>query len=353
MDNLPSKVELRQALEQLYIALASQSSRETTKTLQRIEDLLKLTPQQLNELQTVKEQIKREAENEPIEAEAMVIEPQVIQAIVSGEQPYPTPEEFKNRKKTKKTSTGSLTKAYSREDKKAILQTLSDKGEIPYTRTQLRTTDTNVADYDRIYEEWYNSRKTTGEPVPEGSGMKKRRNRMRGKGINVVKPENVDMSRGIQKIPSYVPFGRYLVNTHRLDNDNILMMRTAKGGAIKEIPATKVTPKLSGVFKRIIDGGLLDFDGLSDLSAEDKQMLYNVSSKAQIAHKLSIPKPNKDEQEKEENRFMVLKGEIIAGNDNPKLVKELKTMIVRLMNQRKLPRGEAQDILLDLASLGY
>jgi hypothetical protein len=168
-----------------------------------------------------------------------------------------------------------------------------------------------------------------------------------------VKPENVDLTKGYAKVASYVPFGRYLVNTHRLDNDGILMLRTAKGGAIPAIPSTKITPKLSGVFKRIIDGGLLDFDGLNGLSAEDKSLLYNVSSKAQIAHKLSIPKPNKDEEDREDNRFMVLKGEILAGNDNPKLVKELKTMIVRFMNQRKLPRGEAQDILLDLASLGY
>jgi hypothetical protein len=353
LDNLPSKADLRKAVEQLYISIASQSSRETTKSLQRLEELVKLTPQQLNELQTVKEQMKRDAENEPIEAEVEFLP--TLEELKSGRQQFPTLEEWKTGKI--KDAKGRTIKAFKRPQKQSVLFVLSERGEIPYSNYDLtKGANQTVSEMDRIYEEWYNTKVTEpviAEPVPEGSGMKKRRNRMRGKGINVVKPDNVDMSKGFQKVPSYVPFGKYLVNSHRLDNDNILMVRTAKGGAIKEIPATKITPKLSGVFKRIIDGGLLDFDGLSDLSAEDKQMLYNVSSKAQIAHKLSIPKPNKDEEEIENNRFIILKGEIMAGNDNPKLVKELKTMIVRFMNQRKIPRGEAQDILLDLASLGY
>ena len=53
------------------------------------------------------------------------------------------------------------------------------------------------------------------------------------------------------------------------------------------------------------------------------------------------------------NRFEILKGEILAGNDNKEMVREFKVMLLRFMNNGRIPRRQGQEILTDLASIGY
>jgi hypothetical protein len=60
---------------------------------------------------------------------------------------------------------------------------------------------------------------------------------------------------------------------------------------------------------------------------------------------------NKDGEEM--NRFEILKGQIIAGNDNRELVKEFKTMLLKLSNEGRVKKAEAREILMDLTALGY
>ena len=53
------------------------------------------------------------------------------------------------------------------------------------------------------------------------------------------------------------------------------------------------------------------------------------------------------------NKFEILKGEILAGNDNKEMVKNFKIMLLRFMNSGKIPRRQGQEILTDLVSMGY
>jgi len=48
-----------------------------------------------------------------------------------------------------------------------------------------------------------------------------------------------------------------------------------------------------------------------------------------------------------------MKGEIIAGNDNPDIIKLIKLLLVKLMNIKRIPRRQGQEILTDLITLGY
>ena len=44
---------------------------------------------------------------------------------------------------------------------------------------------------------------------------------------------------------------------------------------------------------------------------------------------------------------------LLAGNDNPDLIKDFKFLLMKLMTNGRIPRREGHDILSDLASLGY
>lgn len=61
----------------------------------------------------------------------------------------------------------------------------------------------------------------------------------------------------------------------------------------------------------------------------------------------------KGEGEQEEDRFNILRGEIIAGNDSPKIAKEFKVMLMKFMNEGRIPKRQANEILQELLALGY
>lgn len=193
-----------------------------------------------------------------------------------------------------------------------------------------------------------------------GEGLKKGKRITFGGGLAkamkptmMVKPENIDALAGIKKEPSYIPIGKYVVNKHKL-RDNMLLMRTAKGGQIAELPQMSISPKLGKMLNNIINGrGFPTHDELSSLEDSDKDIMYKVFKMSKAQGIDAIPRPNKTKDEAEFNRFTILKGQILAGNNSKEMIKEFKALIVKLIHGGKILRKEGHDILLDLASLGY
>ena len=191
-----------------------------------------------------------------------------------------------------------------------------------------------------------------------GLGVGKRR-RGRPKGNGVLKPysltvkENLDLTRGIEPCGKFIKFGKYLLNSHKLNKENIFSLKHISGGNIIDIPSTRLTEGLGKVIKTIIGGGNPSYNDLNKLSENEQNYLHKVCSKSNIADKLSIPTPSKDSEEKEIHKFEVMKGEIASGNDSPQLIKDFKRMIMKLQKNNSLPKKEVYEILEELNSLGY
>jgi hypothetical protein len=185
-----------------------------------------------------------------------------------------------------------------------------------------------------------------------GSGIKKRVGRPRGSGI--VKPlsERIDNTKGIKQGHTHVPFGKYIINKNRLDDD-IFSFKHTKGYGVKGYPSKKISKNLSNIIKTIIGGGVPKFNELSNLSDDEKNYLHTVSSKAGIMDKLSVPTPSKDTMEQDIHQFNVMKGEILAGNDSSILIKKFKLLLLKLSKNGSLPKRECQEIMEDLIQLGY
>lgn len=191
-----------------------------------------------------------------------------------------------------------------------------------------------------------------GNAVPVGGAG------MRGRGIAVrVRPSqvldfDVDHSQGIKQSAKFVPIGRYLINKRQLDRDIIAIKRNA-GSTIPNLPSQRVSRNLGSVMRKIIGGALPSFDELNNLDDDEKVYLHKVARETRIDDKLSIPTPKKDEDEKDINQFEILKGQILAGNDNPELVKKFKTILLKLSRKDLIPKIQVKELLLDLATLGH
>lgn len=165
-------------------------------------------------------------------------------------------------------------------------------------------------------------------------------------------PKNIDFTKGIPAEPTYVPFGTHLLNKHKL-KDNIVMLRTKKGGAIQNIETQKVSGKLSKVLHTICGGSVPQFESVMDLADNDKALLHRITKTTKVSDRLSVPNPNKSKMEEEDNRFNILRGEVSIGNDNPAVVKEFKVLLLKFMNERRVPIGQGRAILEEMLMLGY
>lgn len=164
--------------------------------------------------------------------------------------------------------------------------------------------------------------------------------------------ENIDPNISIEPSSRFVKVGRYLINRNKLNN-GIISVKTMTGGSVQGLPVQRISGNLANVFNKIIGGSIPSYDDMSKLSDQEKNYLYNVAKKSCILEKFSIPTPTKDQQEKDIHKFEVMKGQIMAGNDNKDLIKEFKLLVIKLSKQGDLPKKEASDILEELVLMGY
>jgi uncharacterized coiled-coil DUF342 family protein len=188
-----------------------------------------------------------------------------------------------------------------------------------------------------------------------GNGLKKkRRGRPKGSGVGPKKFEDkIDHTKGIKPVKKYHPFGKYFVNSHKLNHGNVLSIKSKSGTNVREYPSRIVSPHLGHVIKTIIGGGVPSWNDMEKLTEDEKDYLYKVSKRAEFADKISIPTPSKDKLEKDIHEFEVCKGEIMAGNDSKELIKKFKLLIIKLSKNGTIPKREASEVMQELLELGY
>tara|TARA_R110000787_G_scaffold48889_5_gene117423 strand:- start:1111 stop:3042 length:1932 start_codon:yes stop_codon:yes gene_type:complete len=172
-----------------------------------------------------------------------------------------------------------------------------------------------------------------------GSGFGRR---MRGRGL----------SSGVKATERFVPFGRYVINQHRLNSDIVAVKRPA-GSCIKDFPSCRVGKNLGKVIRKIAGGGLPKFEEFEVLDDGERAYLHKLAKSSNILDRLSIPAPDKDEGQKMIDDFELMKGEIMAGNDNKDMIKKFKILLMKLSNTQQLPKSQVRDILFDLTSMGF
>ena len=91
---------------------------------------------------------------------------------------------------------------------------------------------------------------------------------------------------------------------------------------------------------------------LAELSSEDKDYLHQLCSVSQIDANFSIPNEKKNNEQKLLDRFELLRGQIVAGNDSKELISEFKRILIKLKETNKLPKGEVAEIMSFLLEMG-
>lgn len=153
-----------------------------------------------------------------------------------------------------------------------------------------------------------------------------------GKGISIV------------NTPKHLEFGKFVIDKHRLDHTNILHFKHKSLGntKFKPLPISEDTKDL---VNSLLETGKINHKHFNKLPNNEQTYLYNVIKGAGLLHSLKLSLPNDKE---DENRFEILRGEFLSGNNSLPLMRELKALIVKFSNEGKITKRQMTDLLLEI-----
>jgi hypothetical protein len=133
-------------------------------------------------------------------------------------------------------------------------------------------------------------------------------------------------------------------------DDNILLIKYKKSYApVPSLRRTIISDELKDMIIYLFDTGEIDYQSGQKLSKSEKDIFDLLIIKAGLKTQLKYNKEKmKDTAEDIIEEFNILKGQIIAGNDNPEIKDKIKDVLSKLVNLNKINVETADDIINDL-----
>ena len=147
-------------------------------------------------------------------------------------------------------------------------------------------------------------------------------------------------------------FGKYMLARSDLENGGVFHMRYKNGQKIQALPQKILGSGVKQVLSKIADNKAPDYDDIKKLSNQEKEYVQSLLAKASL-DPTQFKQSKKSPEQSNSHRFKILKGQIVAGNDSPELIKEFKHVLMRMKQAKELPPNEVNEILMELSGLGH
>jgi len=159
-----------------------------------------------------------------------------------------------------------------------------------------------------------------------------------GKGIDVAIPQD-----------TYKTFGKHLIHYPSLRDDFKLSIkypsRSKNVGKVKVI-----SPEYRELFMDLLERGVLS-DRMYDKLVDEEKQHFNKAVKASGLMETIKLKPIDEDKKDLVERFKVLRGQFIAGNNAPTLIKELRSVILHFMEKGQIQKQDGYDLLKELSAV--
>ena len=118
-----------------------------------------------------------------------------------------------------------------------------------------------------------------------------------------------------------------------LMNTTLKSMFNIKGG-IEIIPIENGKPN-----KRVF----------SQLDEDERRLFEDISTGAGLWSSFGLKRTTTSQEEIDDKDFELLRGEYLAGNNNPQVIVALRKLVVKLMTNGRMKKSEGMDLLMELS----
>jgi hypothetical protein len=146
--------------------------------------------------------------------------------------------------------------------------------------------------------------------------------------------------------PRYYEFGKHRIHADSLDK-NILNLKYKSLTGIAKMPIQNISSDLKLFIEDVINTGKVNKTLFNKLEKSDKDLFYKIAKLSDIDMDFDYDDGTKEELE----RYNLVKGQILAGNNNSEILKEMQYLIIKFMNSGLLPKQESTNLLYQLSIL--
>jgi len=152
------------------------------------------------------------------------------------------------------------------------------------------------------------------------------------KGITKPKKTKEKKQRISYKETYFIPFGKFVLNIDRLNRENILLIKYPKNNGPTLIKRTSITDDFKNLINDLLDTNIINTDLQKELNEKEQDLFHSLLKKAGLDLQLNYKRISKTVEDYK-NRFEILRGALIAGNNSDDIINELKDIILLLSNK--------------------
>jgi hypothetical protein len=180
----------------------------------------------------------------------------------------------------------------------------------------------------------------------EGSGFKKSKKLKKPK-----KQLVVQKGASIKDVPNKCEFGKLIILLNKLYHNNILSVKDKNGINVQGIPNSQVGDKFVNIILSMCNDEEVNKKDIDALSEKDFILFNVLIKKAGLTKKYNIDNTKTIKTLKD--RLTLVEGEIVAGNDNEELKKELYDVVFKLANVGAISISSARKYYKDTLKLYF
>tara|TARA_R110002167_G_scaffold172178_2_gene370446 strand:+ start:1471 stop:3537 length:2067 start_codon:yes stop_codon:yes gene_type:complete len=178
-----------------------------------------------------------------------------------------------------------------------------------------------------------------------GAGIRRRTQKM------ATSMPRMKVGRGIsvKQVPSYREFGKYAIHMPQLEQQDILNVKYKSLGQIPKFKPVAVSDVFRDFLLDLIETGKINKRTYNSIDENERCLFEEMSIGAGIWNSLGLKRTTTNKDEQDEKQFELLKGEYVAGNNNPQVLAELRRLVIKFMNSGRIRKQQGLDLLVELS----
>lgn len=183
-----------------------------------------------------------------------------------------------------------------------------------------------------------------------GQGLMNRY-RYLGQGVNPAPRPRVIVGKGIavKESPSYKQYGKYAIHIPQLEQQDILNIKYKSLGQVPKFKPIAVSDIFRDFVLDLLENGKPNQRVYHQIAPQERKVFEEMSIGAGVWNGLGLKRTTTSSDEEEAKRFELLKGEYLAGNNNPKVIGELRRLVVKMMSDGRIRKTQGLELLMELS----
>ena len=153
----------------------------------------------------------------------------------------------------------------------------------------------------------------------------------------------------VEEQPTYRTFGKYVMHIPHLTEKNVLNIKYPSLGSIPTIKPMTISDDYKDFIIDVMNTSRVNDKAFNSLSNHEQKHFERITKGAGLIDTFKLKRSGDDEEKKEVDRFNLLRGNYLGGNNSDDVVKELKGLVVKFINDGRIARHEGLNLLMELS----